>query len=86
MTASQLATILMAQIALTAGTVFVILTSTQDNGKAVRCILAELADHRINSYDADRDAATAAGRPFNVPRPPPAALSVSAAEACKDFM
>lgn len=50
-----------------------------------RCLLSEISAHRENSYDADRDAAVADGRQFNVPRPPPQSLPGELASACDRF-
>lgn len=39
------------------------------------CLLYELNEHRLNSYDADRDSASAHRHPFDAPRPPANDLS-----------
>lgn len=58
-------------------------TSTRDGQL---CILAELEQHRINSYQNDRDTATAMGRPFNAPAGSPGELVRELSGACDRFL
>jgi hypothetical protein len=54
----------------------------ENNDDAELCILFHLSEHRVNTYDADRDEAAAEGRPFNVPRGAPQ-VQEKLASACE---
>ncbi len=54
---------------------------------AEKCLLHELIEHRQNNYAADRDAAVAQGRPFNLPAPAPNLVGTrELAAACERFL
>lgn len=60
--------------------------NAQEEKDGMLCILSELKDHRVNSYDADRDEAAADNRSFNVPRPAPERVPAAMEDSCKRFL
>lgn len=56
-----------------------------DDRDGLLCVLLELEQHRVNSYDAHRDQATANGQPYNVPFDAPQ-LRTEDFSACERFL
>lgn len=69
-------------VAMLSMTLFVAAQLFEQNDDFEMCLLYELEAHRENSYDADRDSATAHQQPFNVPAPPPDGLDPRMKQAC----